>query len=317
LGSGIILKLFIWLRCVALSWCYESCVLQGAAQCIFFNFKKTPSLLLDGYKNGFILFFFFATSKGSSCCRLLGSNGLSSNGSNWLAEILGDGLSDGGLLLGLKNADNIRKVVLGAGSASGVIVEHDLDLDTKDTLTKKDVTNSSLDEVASGLTRVDHETIGELHRLGTSSTELARDNNLASLGTRLHDEAKDTVAGTAQSKQKIRQFSWLQSRSYLPNSVFAKYLPTNSQSVEKLELDGLALSNSAETTVLDTLSVELNSVLGELETLLDERGQLANAATLLSENVLGVGGTDDDSEVQSRKVSKIFLPLRDRNPPSL
>jgi hypothetical protein len=30
-----------------------------------------------------------------------------------------------------------------------------------------------------------------------------------------------------------------------------------------------------------------------------------------------VGGTDDDSEVQSRKVSKIFLPLRDRNPPSL
>jgi hypothetical protein len=54
------------------------------------------------------------------------------------------------------------------------------------------------------------------------------------------------------------------------------------------------LSDSAETTVLNTLSVKLNSVLGELETLLDKRSQLADAATLLSENVLGVSSTDDD-----------------------
>jgi hypothetical protein len=62
------------------------------------------------------------------------------------------------------------------------------------------------------------------------------------------------------------------------------------------------LSDSAETTVLNTLSVKLNSVLGELETLLDKRSQLADAATFLSENVLGVGGTDDDSmRIQKRK----------------
>lgn len=44
------------------------------------------------------------------------------------------------------------------------------------------------------LSGVDHETVGELHRLGTGGAQLARDDNLASLGTGLHDEAKDTVA---------------------------------------------------------------------------------------------------------------------------
>jgi hypothetical protein len=118
---------------------------------------------------------------------------------------LGDGLSDDGLLLGLEDADDIRKVLLGTSSASGVVVKHDLDLDTKDTLAKKDVTNSSVNEVAGGLTRVDHETVSELHRLGTGSTELARDNNFAALSSRLHNEAKDTIAGTEE--EKIRQLS--------------------------------------------------------------------------------------------------------------
>ena len=53
-----------------------------------------------------------------------------------------------------------------------------------------------VDELLSGLTGVDHETVGELHGLGTGSTELARDDNLATLGTRLHDETEDTIAST-------------------------------------------------------------------------------------------------------------------------
>jgi hypothetical protein len=52
---------------------------------------------------------------------------------------------------------------------------------------------------------------------------------------------------------------------------------------------------------LDALSIELDSVLGELETLLDEGGQLADAATLLTKNVLGVGGTDDDSGEEEKE----------------
>jgi hypothetical protein len=50
------------------------------------------------------------------------------------------------------------------------------------------------------------------------------------------------------------------------------YLPTDSQTVKKLELDRLTLSNGTETTVLNTLSIKFDSVLGELETLLNESG---------------------------------------------
>ena len=67
-------------------------------------------------------------------------------------------------------------------------------LDTKDTLTEHDVPDGVVNELDRGLTGVDHETVRELHRLGTRGTELARDDNLATLGTRLHNEAEDTIA---------------------------------------------------------------------------------------------------------------------------
>ena len=69
-----------------------------------------------------------------------------------------------------------------------------LNLDTKDTLTEHDVPDGVVDKVNSGLTGVDHETIGELHGFGAGSTKLARYDDLTTLRTRLHDEAKDTVA---------------------------------------------------------------------------------------------------------------------------
>lgn len=120
------------------------------------------------------------------------------------------------------------------------------------------------------------ETYSELHGLGTGSTELSGHNNLATLGTGLHDETEDTVASTA-----------------------------NGKTVKELVAEGLALSDSGETAVLDLGGVEGNGVLGELETLLDEGGELANAATLLTENLLGVGGTDNWKEssvsIQSTK----------------
>ncbi|RUP47290.1 hypothetical protein BC936DRAFT_145901 [Jimgerdemannia flammicorona] len=40
--------------------------------------------------------------------------------------------------------------------------------------------------------------------------------------------------------------------------------------------------------------VQLDGVLGELEALLDEGGELADAAALLAEHILGVRGADDD-----------------------
>jgi hypothetical protein len=44
---------------------------------------------------------------------------------------------------------------------------------------------------------------------------------------------------------------------------------------------------------LDLGGVEGDRVLGELEALLDERGELTDAATLFTENFLSVCGTDD------------------------
>lgn len=71
-----------------------------------------------------------------------------------------------------------------------------LDLDTKHTLSEQDVSDGVVDVVSSGLTRVNHESVGELHRFGSSSSEFTRDDDFATLGTGLHDESKDTVTGS-------------------------------------------------------------------------------------------------------------------------
>ena len=71
-------------------------------------------------------------------------------------------------------------------------------------------------------------------------------------------------------------------------------LPANSETTKKLVAERLALGDGRETTVLDLLGVKLKGVVGELEALLDERSKLADAATLLTQDLLGVGSTDDD-----------------------
>lgn len=193
--------------------------------------------------------------------RILGSLGLSGLG----AVVLAHGLDNGLLLLRLEDGNGIRQRLLGTSLAIRVGTTHDLDLDTQNTLSEQNVTSGTVDELLGGLTGVNHEAIGELHGLGTSSTELARDDNLTTLGTRLHDEAEDTIAGTSDG-----------------------------ETVEELVAKGLALGDSGQTTGLDLGGVEGDGVLRELEALLDERGELADAATLLTENLLSVGGADDD-----------------------
>ena len=69
-----------------------------------------------------------------------------------------------------------------------------LNLYTKHTLPEHDVPDGVVNEVNSRLTRVDHETVGELHGLGAGGTELSRDNDFTALGTGLHDKTEDTVA---------------------------------------------------------------------------------------------------------------------------
>ena len=68
------------------------------------------------------------------------------------------------------------------------------------------MSNGIVYEVAGGLTGVDHEPICELHGLGTGSSKLSRDDHFATLGSRLHDEAEDTVARPVQENTRVRDF---------------------------------------------------------------------------------------------------------------
>ncbi len=127
------------------------------------------------------------------------------------------------------------------------------------------MSDSVVDEITSRLAGVDHETVGEFHRLRASSAKLAGNNNLTSLRVGIHDEAEDTIAGAADG-----------------------------QTTKKLVAEGLALSNGGETTGLNLLCVELECVLGVFETLGEERGELANATSLLSEDFLCVRCANND-----------------------
>ena len=70
------------------------------------------------------------------------------------------------------------------------------------TLSEEDVTDGSIHIVLDGLTSLDHVTITELHALGTLSTQLTRDDDLATSGSSLHDETEDTIACTSGNINK-------------------------------------------------------------------------------------------------------------------
>jgi hypothetical protein len=71
-------------------------------------------------------------------------------------------------------------------------------------------------------------------------------------------------------------------------------LPPDSKTTEELVSQTFALRNCRESAVLDLFGVQFERVFGELETLLNERSQLTDTASLLAKNFLGVGGADDD-----------------------
>ena len=80
-------------------------------------------------------------------------------------------------------------------------------------------------------------------------------------------------------------------------------LPADGKTTKELVTEGLALGDGGETTVLNLLSVELEGVLGELEALLHEGRKLTDAAALLTEDLLGVGSTDDDLQTKLTRES--------------
>jgi len=105
-----------------------------------------------------------------------------------------------GLLLWFNHRNVVGQWTFWSGLASWVPWKHDLDLNSQDSLTQQDVTSGSVDVIVARITRVDHQTINELHGLGTLTTELSGNDNFATLGARLHDEAEDTIAGATNGQ---------------------------------------------------------------------------------------------------------------------
>merc|ERR1712224_522098 len=147
--------------------------------------------------------------------------------------------------------------------ARGIVRQHDVDLDSEHTLAKEDVADGAVDKVTAWVTSLDHVSITEFHALGTLGAKFARHNNFTSEGTALHDESQHTIAR-----------------------------PADSEASEELEAESLSLGHGAKATVDDLLGVQLDGARGEVETLLHNGGQLANAAALLSEHVLCASSTD-------------------------
>ena len=121
------------------------------------------------------------------------------------------------------------------------------------TLPEQDVAAGLVDVVVDRVTRVDHEALAELHRLGALSAQLAGDHHLAALGAGLHDETEDAVAGT-----------------------------THRQTAHQLVVERLCLGDGTQAAGGHLLGVQLQRAVREAEPLLHHRGQLADAAALLT-----------------------------------
>jgi hypothetical protein len=68
----------------------------------------------------------------------------------------------------------------------GVIGQHDLDLDSHDSLLEEHMSNSRVDIIVLGLTSGDHVTLFELHALSSLLSELSRDDHFTTF-TSFHD----------------------------------------------------------------------------------------------------------------------------------
>ena len=71
------------------------------------------------------------------------------------------------LFLGLDDGNVVGKRSLGPSLARWIVRQHDLDLDTQDTLTEKDVSDGGVDVLFRGIATVNHQSVHKLHSLGT------------------------------------------------------------------------------------------------------------------------------------------------------
>mmetsp|Transcript_15213 Transcript_15213/g.42884 ORF Transcript_15213/g.42884 Transcript_15213/m.42884 type:complete len:280 (-) Transcript_15213:156-995(-) len=214
------------------------------------------------------------------CCRCWWYSGIDHSLSWWHSHVDRWRGQGGGLLLLLlggevggwidfflwfQNCDGVIQRDLRSHLSLGIVREHDGDSDSDNALSHENVTHGGVRVDLAGMSGLDHVAIAELHALGTLSAELSGDDDLATLGGGLHHEPDHTVARTSHG-----------------------------QPSQQLELEGFGLGLGAEAAVLHALGVQLDGAIGEFESLLHDGGQLADAASVLSQHALGAGGADDD-----------------------
>lgn len=186
--------------------------------------------------------------------------------SGWSGNSGGSGLNDSdGVLLRLKNLNVIGESLLGTHLALRVRRLHDSDSDTNDTSLHLNVAVGLVNEHVSGSTRRDHVSVLELHDLSSLGSQLTRNNNLDTLSAVLHDESENTVSGSSDG-----------------------------ETVEELVSEGLGLCGRGETSVVDSLGVELDRLVRETESSLNQSGEFPDSSSLLTEHTSGSGGSDDD-----------------------
>jgi len=71
-------------------------------------------------------------------------------------------------------------------------------------------------------------------------------------------------------------------------------VPSYGQTSQKFVSQTLALSNGAQTSLLELLGIEFDCTVTEFESLLDEGGELPDTTSLVSKDFLCVGSADDD-----------------------
>lgn len=168
--------------------------------------------------------------------------------------------SDG---LGLDHGDDIREVLRGTKTASGVDGEHDLDLDTDGTSAQVAVAGGGVDELLVSGTGLDHEAVAEGDGLGTLALDLATDGDLATLSTRLHNVA-DHVGGSAADLEVG----------------------------QKLEAERLHLSHGGEATGLNAVNEDVKGTLLVAEALSDAGADLTHTLVLATEDLAALRHLD-------------------------
>ena len=123
------------------------------------------------------------------------------------------------LILGLVNLDSVgHDLSVLANLALSVL--HNLDLDTKDTLSELNVSGGHIDELELGLTSRDEITLLVLLGLCSLTSDLTRDDDLAALcTTAAHDGCEDVVSsktdGVPPRSVYLRFSAWAEAQRFL------------------------------------------------------------------------------------------------------